>query len=377
MMRALQHLVETPGHIAGGIAYHLGGALFTAKPRMVQFPICDRCNARCIMCNRWQKKGREEISLQKIREVFQSDLFTKVEEVCIHGGEPTLRRDLADICRTIEDSCPRMQRMWISTNGLAAKQVEKRIREVLAALTFSRIEVLEVNVSLDGIEETHDKIRGVKGGYRQAVETIRVLKQLEKDHPIKTSIGTVMQPLNLEDLDHIRDLGRTLEVDVQFQPLMFDKFFNVEGTTDLRFTESQRQRFQSFVESELATGASTTSFYWCAFLSMLKGGARGIPCAFDRYVLSLYPTGEVLPCSREEWIMFGNVHEEAVGEIWYGEKARRVRRRMKKEVCPGCTFYCAAEFSLRKEFFKYLAFFLGRKLLGRSQSGGSARPAVD
>jgi MoaA/NifB/PqqE/SkfB family radical SAM enzyme len=157
---------------------------------------------------------------------------------------------------------------------------------------------------------------------------------------------------------------------------MFDKFFNIEGATDLRFTEREKQVYRSFVESELAPGTSTSSLYWCDFLSMFTGNRRSIPCAFDRYVLSLYPTGEVLPCSREEWIVFGDVYEEAVDEIWYGERAKRVRRRMKKEVCPTCTFYCAVEFSLRKEFFKYLAFFLGKRFFGRSQRGRSTGPAA-
>jgi MoaA/NifB/PqqE/SkfB family radical SAM enzyme len=101
------------------------------------------------------------------------------------------------------DSCPRMKRLWISTNGFGTKRVEKRIQEILGVLDFRRIDALEVNVSVDGIDETHDKIRGIKGGFKQCIETIRVLKRLAEDNPIRMSIGTVIQPLNLHQIDDI------------------------------------------------------------------------------------------------------------------------------------------------------------------------------
>jgi radical SAM protein with 4Fe4S-binding SPASM domain len=91
---------------------------------------------------------------------------------------------------------------------------------------------------------------------------------------------------------------------------------------------------------------------------MLNGGKRRIPCAYDRYVLSLYPTGEVLPCAKEDWILFGNVHESAVNDIWFSRESKRIRKKMRKEVCPTCTFYCGAEYSLKKEFFTYFFYYV-------------------
>jgi MoaA/NifB/PqqE/SkfB family radical SAM enzyme len=111
---------------------------------------------------------------------------------------------------------------------------------------------------------------------------------------------------------------------------------------------------------------------------MMDGGNRAIPCAYDRYVLSLYPTGEVLPCSRESWIHFGNIHEKSVDEIWFGEDAKKIRKRMKKEVCPRCNFYCGVEFALRKEFFTYCTYYVKSRLsslLHAFRSSQRARPS--
>lgn len=363
MAYSLKQLFQLPVYIAEGIKYYLNGTLFTPRPRMIQFPVCDRCNARCIMCNRWQKKTKTEISTNKIREVFTNDLFSQVEDVSLHGGEPTLRKDLAEICKIIQDNCPKLKRMWISTNGFGAKRIEKRIKKILNIMNFNNIDPLEINVSIDGLEETHDKIRGIKGGFKQSIKTIQILTELAKEHPIKISMGTVIQPLNLYQVDEVEKLALNLGVPVHFQPLMFDEFFNINNDSDLRFSKKDLKEFNKLIESKLSNGFSTTNFYWYDLLSMLNGAQRKSPCAFDRYVFSLYPTGEVLPCSREDWIVFGNVYDQSVDSIWYSRNSKEIRKRMRKEVCPTCTFYCGVEFSLQKEFFTYLRFYIKKRIL--------------
>jgi MoaA/NifB/PqqE/SkfB family radical SAM enzyme len=358
--------MSVPRGLRDAMSYHLAGTLYTPKPRMIQFPVCDRCNARCIMCNRWSKDARDEMSIEKIREVFGSRLFSMVEQVNLHGGEPTLRDDLAEICRIAQDHCPRLRQIWISTNGFGTRRIEKRLREVLGALDFNRLAALEINVSIDGIGETHDRIRGVKGGFRQVVDTLEVIKKLSETNAVRLTIGTVIQPLNLKELDEIEHLGARFGVPVLFQPLMFDEFFNLSQCEELQFSAKDKEALLQIVEDKLSRGSSLSSYYWSDFLSMSRGNHRRSPCAFDRYILSLYPTGEVLPCSRKDWIVFGSVYDETVEKIWYSKKAGTVRKRMRKEVCPNCSAYCAVEFSLQKEFVRYLVFYLRRLVSGNA-----------
>jgi MoaA/NifB/PqqE/SkfB family radical SAM enzyme len=315
------------------------------------------------MCFRWQKDAKSEINIDKIREVFMNPLFSEVEDVNLHGGEPFLRSDLAEICRLLQDAAPKIKRIWISTNGIGPGRIEKRVQEILGVLDFEKLESLEINVSVDGIGETHDKIRRVQGAFDQCLETIKRLIPLEKDYPLQISMGTVIQPLNLRQIDDIEKLALDLGVPIIFQPLMFDKFFNIRDDRYLNFSQEEREELKRLIESKLTKGVSTTSFYWRDFLSMMDGGKRKSPCAFDRYVFSLYPTGEVLPCSREDWILFGNVYEKQADRIWYSRKVKKIRKRMRKEVCPTCTFYCGVEFSLQKEFFTYLKYYLKKKML--------------
>jgi radical SAM protein with 4Fe4S-binding SPASM domain len=310
------------------------------------------------MCNRWQKESTSEITIDQIKEVFTGSLFSRVEDVSLHGGEPTLRKDLAEICQVIQDACPKIKRIWISTNGYGPERIKKRFVEIFNILNFRKIRDFYINVSIDGLEKTHDKIRGVKGGFEQTLETVRLLKPLEKKYPLKLNIRMTIQPLNIHEVEDINILAEDLQVPVFFQLVEFDEFYNIEDQQSLIFNPEEKEHLKKLIKKELASGNSTTNFFWKDYLSMMDGAKRKSPCAFDRYVFSLYPTGEVLPCSRRDWIVFGNVYDQKQEEIWYGQKAESVRRRMKKEVCPGCTSYCAAEYSLQKEFFTYLKFFV-------------------
>lgn len=358
-MTTFGQLLHLPAYVADGIVYRLAGSLFTPRPRFVCFPVTFLCNSRCQMCNVWQNPSTiKELDLCKIEEVFSNHLFKKVEEVVLHGGEPTLRKDISDICKIVVQSCPKLKNIFLSTNGLVPSLVNTRIGEILSAVNSNKVK-LTFTVSVDGLRESHEKIRGIRGGFDRVVKSIEVLKKHQEVHSIDVKIISVIQPQNLKDLEKMQHLANNYDVDIIFQPLMIDTFYgNSSSDPRLQFSENQGQNYREFIKRKFMRAKDTKSLYWKNFMEMMAGGKRTVPCAYDRYVLSLYPTGQVLPCSRENWTVFGNVHEKPVDEIWFSEKAKRIRKRMRKTLCPTCSFYCGAEYSLKKEFFTYLKYYL-------------------
>lgn len=353
-------ILRLPMHIVDGIGYKLSGFLFTPRPRSVCFPVTFRCNSRCQMCNMWQNPHNiEEIDLDKIEEIFSNTLFKRVEEVVLHGGEPTLREDLKDIYRIIIKYLPKLHNITSSTNGLIPSLVRKRVEEILSTTIRNGIN-LTFTVSIDGLKDSHEKIRGIKGGFDQAIKSLEILKEFQQKHPnIELKIITVIQPQNIQDLEQMENLAEKYGVDIIFQPLMIDTFYdNSASDTRLQFSEDQWGEYRKFIQNRLIQEKDPKSLYWKAFLGMMDGAKRTIPCAYDRYVLSLYPTGEVLPCAKEDWILFGNVFEQSVDKIWFSQRSKNIRKKMRKEACPTCTFYCGAEYSLKKEFFTYFSYYL-------------------
>ncbi|PIS37414.1 MAG: hypothetical protein COT35_06145 [Nitrospirae bacterium CG08_land_8_20_14_0_20_52_24] len=353
-IKGVKQLVHLPSYMMDGIVYHLAGHLFTPRPKFVCFPVTFRCNSRCQMCNIWKTPGSaEEMDLRKIEEVFSNPLFKNVEEMVLHGGEPTLRQDIKDIYGIVIRCCPKLKKITSSTNGLKPDLVRKRVQEILSVVNPDAVR-LTFTVSIDGLKESHEKIRGIPGGFDRAMETLDVLKGFQNGYPIDVQIITVIQPQNLSDLEKMEKLAKDYDVGIIFQPLMIDTFYhNSSVDSRLQFSKDQIRAYRKFVEKNLVRNTNTRSLFWKNYLEMMNGGMRSVPCAYDRYVLSLYPTGEVLPCAKEDWVLFGNVHERAVDEIWFGKESKKIRKRMRKEACPTCSFYCGAEYSLSKEFFTY------------------------
>jgi len=359
MIKNIKKLLSLPFYVLGGINYRFSGVLFDPLPRFVCFPVTFRCNSRCQMCNMWQTPDTiEEIDLTKIEEVFSNRLFKKVEEVVLHGGEPTLRKDINKIYEIVVRSCPKLKNITSSTNGLNPKLVDKRVNEILSVVNAKKIN-LTFTVSIDGLKDSHEKIRGIKGGFDRAIESIKILKKYQSLYPIDVHIITVIQPQNITDLEEIEHLAKEFEVGLIFQPVMIDNFYgNSASDPRLIFSEDQLKEYRLFIKKKLIQAKDPKSLYWINFLDMMNGEPRTVPCAYDRYVLSLYPTGDVLPCATENWFLFGSVYEKQIDDIWFSEKAKEIRKKMRRRVCPSCSFYCGAEYALKKDFFTYFSYYL-------------------
>ncbi len=147
------------------------------------------CNLKCMHCGSRAGKARpSELSTDECLDVVRQLARLGVREVTLIGGEAYLRRDWLDLIRAIRDHGmhPSMQ-----SGGLALN--EERIRAAKEAGLRS------CGVSLDGSPELHDRLRGVKGSYEQAMRALQLLKKYEIVSSVNTQIGA-------ETLPHLREL---------------------------------------------------------------------------------------------------------------------------------------------------------------------------
>ena len=121
-----------------------------------------RCNARCTMCNRYKapSKPEEEISLETIRKLPPM-YFTNIT-----GGEPFIRTDLKDIVRELRK---KSDRIVISTNGFFTDRILDLCRE------FPDI---GIRISIEGLEQTNNEIRGLADGYNRGYTTLKKLREM-------------------------------------------------------------------------------------------------------------------------------------------------------------------------------------------------------
>jgi len=151
--------------------------------------VTGQCNSKCRHCFYWKRIGprHKGLPLERIEKLSRS--MPSFRTLLLSGGEPTLRSDLPQIVETFRvNNCIRA--VSVPTNGLLPDHVSGIATE-LAALDPHLL--VSLNVSIDGLAETHDHIRGQAGSYVAAVRTLERLRQVSAGHPnLRVYVNTVI-----------------------------------------------------------------------------------------------------------------------------------------------------------------------------------------
>ncbi len=156
------------------------------------------CNLRCRMCPFWRRKDEKLLTVDEEVLIFKSLEKAGVLFIGFEGGEPLLRRDIDQI---LEEAYKRFHTSLVS-NGWLLKEKAKSISEYLDYLF----------VSIDGIGEVHDKIRGIPGSFDRAIEGIR-----EAVKYIPVSISFTITNDNYDQVLGVIELAKKLGITVSVQ----------------------------------------------------------------------------------------------------------------------------------------------------------------
>jgi radical SAM protein with 4Fe4S-binding SPASM domain len=160
------------------------------------------CNLRCIHCgtpadhiDRKSELSKEEV-LQVFAQIRDDFDIRTIKYVSITGGEPTSREDLLEII-------PEIVKMGFTE--IAMHSNGHKISEVpgyLDALVSAGIRGIGIN--LDGLEDTHNKIRNHRNSFNIAKKASSMI--IQHGGVADTMISTVVTKENLNELEKLRDI---------------------------------------------------------------------------------------------------------------------------------------------------------------------------
>lgn len=258
---SLKNLKRYAKGLIRAVNYHMSGRLFTPSPTYVCFRVTRNCNSKCIMCSDWKFKQRGEITVEEVRRVFSNPLLKNLKWVNVLGGEPTIRHDISDIIQAIYEDT-NLSGIGLNTNGFATDMVLKRITQILE-ISKSNPETqkkrLNVVISVDGVGDIHNKIRGISRGFERICDTLKQLQILKSnDSRLSVGLSCCVQPQNLHGLLDLENFAREKNVTISFFPMRFahvfgnlfdrDKFhfqFSPSQVTDFKYFISKRDAYKS------------------------------------------------------------------------------------------------------------------------------------
>lgn len=310
------------------------------SPEYLTLFVTNKCNSSCRHCFYWQSLNSSEKDLScdeinKLSSNMDNFLF-----LLITGGEPFLRDDIPEIVKIFyRKNC--LKKLAIATNGYFVENIEKGVEGILRECPGLE---LNVNISLDGIGEDHDRIRGKDGMFAKAIAATKVIKQLKMHYPdLLLSVIYTFSALNenkaASDYQYIK---KTIKPD----------YFNlslVRGNTREQGLRVGNIREYNNLWSEIKKDILSKCFRQSVLsrlLSAAKVTAKDLalktlmqdryitPCYAGKTNIVIYPNGDVYPCELLEE-GFGNLRKEGydLRKILFSASSRKIKERIHKKRC--------------------------------------------
>ena len=309
--------------------------LVAFDPVVATLVVTENCNGRCLTCNYWRKQSADELTLGEIDGVLAELKELGVRGISITGGEPLLRTDLPEIVRAC--SSLGFREVQLLTNGLL---LERDLADELLASG-----VTTIGISVDGLRETNDLVRGMGGSFDRAVAALEMMSRLRDEKWPRTEVyvaTTLMEP-TVDEIIPLANLAWELKVKMNLNLLDGSPHFfrtdignfRVEDQDRLDRVVTELHRLRSEERSRFLVSQTH------ACIEYTRGYFRDprradIPCVLGHHCVYVGAHGEVYSgCFALD--PMGSVRERSLGDIVTSPDYSARLREMFYKRCPGCT----------------------------------------
>lgn len=322
---------------------------YKIMPEYITFFVTNKCNAKCDHCFYWKSLNTQlnELSLDEIEKISRSmDDFLFL---ILTGGEPFIRKDLADIAKIFYIN-NNVRKMNIITNGILMNRILDAIKNIKIKCPELYITIF---ISLDDIGENHDRIRGVKGTYKRVLETISHVKKIQATYPklslcITITYSSFNENRIIEIYNNIKTNIRPDTINCSFIRGNTKNKTAKNGTID-NFVKIQEMLKKDLIHKKLKgiydplIGNIVTAYKFestSQLIRTIKKDRYLFPCYAGKINATIYPDGDVFPCELLNDKM-GNLRESDYNfkKIWFSKKSDQIRKKIKENKCY-CTHEC-------------------------------------
>jgi radical SAM protein with 4Fe4S-binding SPASM domain len=325
------------------------------EPRaIVQWHLTARCQLRCAHCympedELFQREIQNELEHQDCIRVMDDfsevcDRWRMPMQISFSGGDPLLRPDLYDL---IAYARAKGIRVTIMGNPiLLTRQVARKLKQ---------LGIFAYQVSIDGLEETHDGLRGRPGLFGETLRAIRLLKE----EGIRSYAMFTLSQRNAHDLiEVIRLVAREGVAGFDFArlvPVGSGRALESEMLAPLEYRDlllNVHEEYQRLADNGCQTRFGRKEHLWNLLYRELglieapppadlivggcNSGRSAAALAIGYVTLTILADGTVLSCRRLP-ISIGKVPEQSILEIFTRSEALNELRQIElMEKCGQC-----------------------------------------
>jgi MoaA/NifB/PqqE/SkfB family radical SAM enzyme len=314
------------------------------RPLSAHVKLTENCQARCVSCDYWKTRWKDGINTDRAIALLNEIEDLGIPTLRFTGGEPLIRKDFFDI---LQRSRPlHFKRIIIQTNGLLLKRFQQQVNDS---------PITNVNVSIDGMRESNDRIRGIEGYFDLALEGIRALRNKQ------IGFSITLNGISAKELGEIAEVAHSVGAHIEFNILSRSLYFLKNADiASLWPDRSNVNAIEEFVRDILKRPRYEVDYIQSYYSG---SGPEEPPCVLGYLQVFVLSNGDLLTgCYPLPAV--GNILKNSLREILESEAYRKQAEAMVRRECPGCT--CGIESSLAMKNAVSSAFFELKQLVPKS-----------
>lgn len=314
-----------------------------SMPVYVTFFVTNKCNLKCQHCfySAELNQPKQELTLDEIKKMSES--MDKFLVLLYSGGEPFLRRDLAEITYQFYRQND-IQYLSIPTNGLLLKNMEEMICKICESC--SKLATI-INFSIDGLEKTHDAIRGVSNAFNNTINSFKHIFPLKQRYAnLSLGFTITLNALNQDEIPELYEYLKTLNPDsigvnlvrgTPKNPLV--KNINLDNYSKI-IHKIQDDLMKGVLPGHSPFLMELSKYKYDIINKISRENKYVSPCYASKIACVIYPEGDVYPCELLN-TKIGNIRDYDFDfrKLWMSEKNKGISDWIIKSKC-FCTHEC-------------------------------------
>lgn len=343
------------GYLASVVArgVRLPATVWTARrggyllPRLLTHTVTFGCNARCVMCDSWQLPTNGDLTLEEIERIYRQ--LPQMDAVRLTGGEPFVRQDMPQIYGLVLRHLKPIF-THISSNGFLTQRI------VQFCETRDKTAPLELAISIDGVDDYHNHIRGSQLAFRSAWRTLTELAARRRELNLHLTVNqTVVDDAGLDQYETLGARLKELEVEhhlivayaesatyslerdkrVEFSDAAYDAFAPLDPDKLKRVLSKARQEADRLPWLRRKMRRHYLDGVEARVLRNQSQPPRA--CQALHAHMRLFPNGDVPVCQFNSKSI-GNLRSQSFQEVWKSLPATEERAWVR--ACQGCWAEC-------------------------------------
>ncbi|MCL2550171.1 MAG: radical SAM protein [Methanimicrococcus sp.] len=289
---------EIPGPVFNRMIHsQIGFSMLNKRtPDQLSVGVTPRCPNKCIHCGAADMMvPNNEMTAEEIENTINQALDLGTYLITIDGGEPMVRKDLPEIVGAIDKTKTTVS---MFTSGFHLN--DERAEALKAAGLNS------VKISFDSADpEVHDKFRGRKGAFDDAVAAVKSAKKAG----IMTDMYLTISPYNIDGIDDLYQMAADMNMD-EMSMTGIIAVGNWKEHEDEVMTRVDAKRLEAFHKSKnsVPAGPRVTALPYLM-------GPEMFGCFAGNRWMHIASTGDALPCPYTP-LTFGNIRDTPLSKIW-------------------------------------------------------------